>query len=220
MRTFIVLKRIQRRLLPPEFQSQDNRYPEALVEYFLGKYTEPGDTVLDLFAGLGTTMFVAEEMGRVPYGIELDRSRFEFIKSQVQHKSNVIQGDALRLDSYGLPRIDFAMSSPPYMNRDDGMNPLTCSRTDGDYASYLRDLGRVYTKVKKVLKPHARVVIEASNLKRGEVTLFAWDVAREISRLFYFEGEVVVGWEGQDNGCGTYGYGYDHSYCLVFKNLP
>jgi hypothetical protein len=26
-----------------------------------------------------------------------------------------------------------------------------------------------------------------------------------------FEGEVVVDWEP------TYGFGYDHSYCLVFK---
>ncbi len=41
------------------------------------------------------------------------------------------------------------------------------------------------------------------------VTTLAWDVARELAAVLRFEGEVVIGWD-------KYGYGYDHSYCLVF----
>ena len=33
------------------------------------------------------------------------------------------------------------------------------------------------------------------------------------TRLSQLEGEVVVGWD-------EYGYGYDHSYCLIFTKLP
>ena len=40
----------------------------------------------------------------------------------------------------------------------------------------------------------------------------AWDAAHEISQVLRFEGEVVVCWD-------AYGYGYEHSYCLVFTAL-
>lgn len=57
--------------------------------------------------------------------------------------------------------------------------------------------------------------MEVANLRdaggRGPVTPLAWDVARAVGEVLRFEGEVVVEWEP------TYGYGYDHSYCLVFS---
>jgi hypothetical protein len=53
--------------------------------------------------------------------------------------------------------------------------------------------------------------LEVANLKsEKQVTTLAWDVGREISKVLRFEGEVVVCWD-------KYGYGYDHSYCLVFS---
>jgi hypothetical protein len=55
----------------------------------------------------------------------------------------------------------------------------------------------------------------------GAVTTLAWDVASEVAERFRFDGEVVVTWEtddsARDHGEGTYGYDYDHSYCLVFE---
>ena len=70
------------------------------------------------------------------------------------------------------------------------------------------------------MKKDAHLVVEVSNLKSKEVTTLAWDTAREVSKVFSFEGEVVIGWKGKDSYHlgGDYGYGYDHSYCLIFKN--
>jgi DNA methylase len=45
--------------LPLGPDQDDVRYPEALVEAFLTEYAEPGDVVLDPFAGLGTSLIVA-----------------------------------------------------------------------------------------------------------------------------------------------------------------
>jgi hypothetical protein len=62
-----------------------------------------------------------------------------------------------------------------------------------------------------LMKPDARVVIEAANIKgKNSVTTLAWDMAREVSQLLHFEGEVILGWD-------HYGYGYSNSYCLVFS---
>ena len=46
-------------------------YPEWLPEFFIKLFTDPGDLVLDPFAGSGTTCRVAERLGRVTMGIEI-----------------------------------------------------------------------------------------------------------------------------------------------------
>jgi DNA modification methylase len=220
MRTFLILKKENLRNIPEAFQTDDNRFPEALVSYFLKNYTKPGDSVLDIFAGLGTTLFVAEQMKRIAYGLEYDKKRVEYIRASLVQKNNVIHGDALKLEDYKLPKIDFCLTSPPYMPKDDDLNPLTGCTTKGDYKQYLKDIRTIFSKVSRILKPNSHVVIEVANLKGNGVTKLAWDIAHEISEILHFEGEIVIGWE-QDGDLaqdGAYGYGYDHSYCLVFRN--
>jgi hypothetical protein len=68
--------------------------------------------------------------------------------------------------------------------------------------------------VGRVVRPGANVVIAVANLKgasSGTLTPLAWDVARSVGQVLRFEREIVVDWEP------TYGHGYDHSYCLVFR---
>lgn len=47
-------------------------FPEWLPEFFIELFTDPGDVVLDPFLGSGTTFRVADTLGRIPVGIELD----------------------------------------------------------------------------------------------------------------------------------------------------
>ena len=212
MKTYLLLRNEQRTELPPEFQPDDVRYSESMVEHFLREYTREGDVVLDPFAGFGTTLLVAEEMGRIPYGIELDRAKVEYIRSRLKTPGGILHGDARELASYPLPAFDFSMTSPPYMNREDREDPFTAYSAQGEgYSQYLEDIRRIYRQVSQVMKEGAHVVIEASNLKRAGVTPLAWDIAAAVSKELTFEGEVVICWEP------TYGYGYDHSYCLVFR---
>lgn len=212
MKTYLLLWNEPRTRLPPKLQRDDVRYAESLVEHFLREYTREGDTVLDPFAGFGTTLLVAEEMGRIPYGIEYDQEKADYVRSRLRNPGGIIHGDARLLSSYPLPAFDFSMTSPPYMNRDDREDPFTAYSTEGGgYSQYLEDIRRIYRQVAPMMKEGARVVIEAANLKRSGVTPLAWDIAAAISKELTFEGEVVICWEP------TYGYGYDHSYCLVFR---
>ena len=52
-------------------KSHSAAFPEALPEWFIKLFSDEGDTVLDPFAGSGTTCAVAVRLGRNAVGIEL-----------------------------------------------------------------------------------------------------------------------------------------------------
>ncbi|HYH84300.1 MAG TPA: site-specific DNA-methyltransferase, partial [Pyrinomonadaceae bacterium] len=59
------------------------RFPQALPDFFIKFLTQPGDLVLDIFAGSNVTGRAAEDLGRQWISIELDpdyvdASRFRF----------------------------------------------------------------------------------------------------------------------------------------------
>jgi hypothetical protein len=130
------------------------------------------------------------------------------------HPEHLIHGDSRKLAEYDLPPIDLCLTSPPYTNQSDTENPFVDYRQKGfDYPSYLREMGSIFSRVIQKMNPSAHLVIEASNLKKaGEVTTLAWDIARQVSQNLHFEGETVLCWD-------EYGYGYNHSYCLVFSKI-
>jgi hypothetical protein len=221
MKTYIILPYVKQRQIPEEFQNDDNRSPEALVEYFIKQFTQPGDTVFDPFAGLGTTLLTAEGMDRIPFGIEADERRCEYIRSQLAMKGNIIHGDSRDLDKYQLPRLDFVFTSPIFMRCDETKNPLSGFKENGTYQTYLDQLQGIFRKLRKFLKPKAKVIIEAFNLGATSSrprTFLAWDIARAISEALTFEREIIACWQGTDRGDSPHIYGYDHSYCLLFNS--
>jgi tRNA G10 N-methylase Trm11 len=216
MKTHLRLQNEQYEALPKQFAHTDVRYTPELVRTFLTEYTHAGDLVFDPFAGFGTTLHVAEEMERRVSGIEYDPERCAYIRSRLRHPEALLHGDARRLATYNLPRIDFTLTSPPYMHRDDAEDPLVAYQEPGrGYDAYLADIQDIYRQIGLLMNETAVAVVEVSNLKKpGRVTPLAWDIAHAISQVLRFKGEVVVQWEP------TYGYGYDHSYCLLFTRRP
>jgi DNA modification methylase len=57
--------------------------PVALLLRIILSSTDPGDVVLDPFAGTGTTLVVAEQLGRPSTGIEIDPRNAEMILSRL-----------------------------------------------------------------------------------------------------------------------------------------
>ena len=199
-------------VLPSRFRHEDVRCADSLVEYCVNKFTEKGQVVFDPFAGYGTTLLVAEEMDRLGYGIEFSKEKARYVQKLLEHPGHLFHGDSRKLLDYDLPLIDLCLTSPPYTNQSDTENPFVDYRQKGfDYPSYLQEMGNIFSQLAQKMNPSGHLVIEASNLKKmGQVTTLAWDITREVSRIFHFEGETIICWD-------EYGYGYNHSYCLVFS---
>ena len=197
MKSYVALSNVLHTPLPAEFAKEDVRYSEALVSHFLNEFTKPGDVILDPFMGYGTTLLVAEKRNLKAFGIEFDEKRWLYVQTILKHPERALHGD-----------------SPPYMGKHHTENPFTAYSTQGPgYAEYLRTVADIYRQLAKKLHKSGRAVIEVSNLKHedGSLTTLAWDIAGAVSEVMRFEGEVIVTWEDH------YGYGYDHSYCLVFS---
>jgi len=204
----------------PDGVDDEFRTPHALVERFLTEFTAAGDRVLDPFAGTGTTLDVAERLGRHGYGVEYESARAEHAREAVPEGDRVVDGSVLDLDPSWVPTCDCCFTSPPFMVQSDHRNPFENYAGESTYDDYLDDVQTAFSRIESVLAPGARVVVDVSNMKyEGRVTTLAWDVADRVSTVFAFDGEVVVGWEAgedRDHGDGAFGYGYDHSYCLTF----
>lgn len=220
MASVLRMKHTNGLILPAAFAKDDVRSCEELVEFFIRAYSKPGDIVFDPFAGFGTTIVVAEKLHRVGYGIEYLPDRVEYIRSIIQKKEHIICGSSLELENYSLPEFDLSFTSPPYMSRNDHEEyPFAAYQKTGDgYEQYLRDIKSVYEKLKPKLKANATVIIEVSNIiHHGVMTPLAWDVAKSVGEVLTLEKEVIVEWEGNSTE-GNCGFGYDHCYCLIFRN--
>lgn len=188
-------------------------FPESLVAAVIDEYTMPGQRVLDPFAGYGTTLVVAERMGRTAIGVELLPQRAELIRTRVAGDAEVITGDARNLATLVDGPIDLCVTSPPYMTATGHpQNPFTAYRTlDGDYANYLADIGSTFAQVAGLLRPGGHVVVNVANLLTGvTVTPLAWDLARAVAEHLVLRQEVFLCWDQQPAGISG-------DYCLVFQ---
>ena len=181
-----------------------------MVEAFLHAYTVPGGVVLDPFAGFGTTLHVAERLGRVPIGFEILPDRVSYVRSRLRDPVAVRLGDVRDMDWDVLPKVDLSISSPPYMSRNDHwQNPLSGYRTmDGDYHQYLRDLQRIYGQIAtRACHPGARIVVNVANLMN---TRLAWDLGTALADVLDFEREIILDWDRPQDW-------FTQDYCLIFR---
>jgi len=187
------------------------RFPEELVEIVIANYSEEGGRVFDPFCGFGTTVVVAERLGRVGIGIERDAERAAFAKGRIRPPSQVIHADARSIPALELDPFDLIFTSPPYH---------TFRDWDGSFSPYyFDDLRSIFESLRDLVKETGVVVVEASNVREGTtVHPLAWDIARELSTVFAFHGETVR----CNTGPAQAGPGYEHSYLLVFghRGLP
>ena len=200
----------------PPFEGNDVKYPEGFVRHLLKEYTNKKDVVFDPFSGLGTTLFVAEEMGRIPYGIEAERQKYEWVAGQLENWTHLINDDAANLNRYKIPKANLVITSPPYMPRHHKWNPLY----GGDpkhagYDKYLKRMNYIFKQIAKITKRHGHFIIQADNLnhKTGNTHIFTplvSDLSNAVPDGFVQTDHITVLWSQAPKD-------YPMTQCLVFR---
>ena len=203
MRPFLLLRAADLAAQRPGGEVDDVHFTEAMAESVIADTTEVGDRVLDPFAGYGTTLAVAERMGRDAIGVELLAEHVEHVRARTAGRARVLHGDARQLAGQVEGPVDLVLTSPPYMTTvGHPENPLTgYSTDDGDYPTYLRELGSVFAQVATLLRPGGHAVVNVANVVTGgHVTPLAWDVGRVVSEHLTFLGETFLCWDEHPPG--------------------
>ena len=197
--------------------ADDIHFTKALAASVIGYASEPGDLVLDPFAGYGTTITVAERMGRRAIGMELVPEHLEIARRRSAGLARLIRGDARDVARLVDEPVDLVLTSPPYMaGANHPQNPLAGYATDdADYAEYLRELGAIFGQVAALLRPGGRLVVNVANVVStdGTVTPLASDLAGAIDRHVPLLGMTTLRWDVPPAGL-------DGDYLLWFASAP
>lgn len=192
--------------------SDEDKYPESFPRYFIDLLTKEGEKVFDPFLGHGTTAIVTEEMNRIPFGIEVDEERFDWSIGMIEQWQNVRCSDALDMLELGFPKMDFCVTSPPFMAVNHTWNPLY----EGDpafatYKDYLEKMSLIFEKLKNLMKKNAYIAVHSDNVHQHVFTPLVRDMSICISEHFKPCGEVLIKWQNAPEE-------YPNTQCLIFKN--
>lgn len=232
------------------------KFPETLAQDFIEFFTKRNQTVLDPMVGTGSTLIACLRSGRNGIGIELNPSYAEIARTIVAEerktlgknatklRTEVITGDASSLSDFGLPTIDYVLTSPPYWNMLHARgaetqrkrrkssdldvvysdNPADIGNID-DYGLFLEALVSIYQNLQPILRPRAYLTIIVKNVKKGgRIYPLAWDLALRLGEVFTLKDEKI--WCQDDIRLAPYGMGNAwvsntfHHYCLQFRYEP
>ena len=198
-------------MLPDEYSADDVRLSEDVLERYICSLTQPGDLVFDPFVGFGTTLVVAERLGRRGLGYEILKDRVTYANSIISSESKAIHSDVRNIGFAQLPDINLCISSPPYMNKNDIEDPLSGYLDPAEsYEEYITQLASIYIEIGSRLKENGHLVIQVQNLRNDKgVTPLAFDLYDAIGTDLVFIRDDITIWD-------TKNYGYTHGYCFLF----
>lgn len=231
----------EERAVTEDTQAHPATYSPTMISDFIKFFTKEGDTVLDPFAGIGSTLVACKRTGRIGYGIELNPKYYGIIEKRVpEFKNNIFNDDCRNILNLNLPKINYSISSPPYwdvLNRStDGFKAereekgLDVNYSDkdndlgniSDYEAFLEEACSVYLKMYDVLEDGAYITIIVKNVKKGgKLYPLAWDMARILSKKYVLKDEKI--WIQDKIGLSPYGYPHSwasnilHHYCLILR---
>jgi DNA modification methylase len=156
--------------------------------------------------------------------------------------SNIITGDAACISDFQLSTFDYVLTSPPYwdMLHARGARAQKKRRTSPDldvfysdnpndlgnlhdYEEFLASLVTIYAGLKPLMREKAYLTIIVKNIKKGgRIYPLAWDLARELGKVYTLKDEKL--WLQDNQRLAPYGLGSAwvsntfHHYCLQFRN--
>ena len=182
-----------------------DRSPAELSRLVIEAYSQPGDWLLDPFAGLGTGLIMAQALGRHAIGFEPNHDRADWVARRLVPPNRIIAEPVETLDRQDLPAFQLVHTSPPY--------PPVRLEDDPWGPTYFDDMQAIIAAIARHLVPEGKVVVEVSNiLTEDGFRPLVGQMAEAVGKVLRLEREVVRV-NTSDWGAGP---GVQHSSLLIF----
>lgn len=174
-------------------------FPSEIPRRLIKLFSFYGETVLDPFAGVGTTGLVAAELGR--YSICLDQNEF-YTRHMIAECAklnghgelvDVRLGDARDLSNIKDNSVGLVVTSPPYWNKADyGISSANLGNQAG-YLSFVDSLRPAFAEVFRTLLPGRKLAVVTANVNQHtEHGLLTFPLASDIVLVLRDLGFLLV----------------------------
>jgi DNA modification methylase len=213
-------------------------FPDEIPLRLIKLFSLHGETVLDHFAGVGTTARVALELGRSAIVVEQNATFLERLESDcaqiamgAEGSLRIIRGDARDLDGVESDSVGLAITSPPYWNKADyGEGPANLGSI-ASYRDFVEALRPAFGECLRVLAPGRKLCVVTANVNQHtDHGLLTFPLAADLTILlreigFVLINELIWSKDGTGGRWGSWGeqrpiFGsYPYPPNFLFKNV-
>jgi site-specific DNA-methyltransferase (adenine-specific) len=195
-------------------------FPTEIPHRLIKLFTFWGDTVLDPFAGIGTTARAGIPIGRKVVCVEQNPRYVELIRTECSGLRNgkpgpaplqIVQGDSRRLDFLANDSVGLVVTSPPYWNKADyGKGPQNLGRI-GNYRQFFCEIRPVFEESYRVLQPGRKLCVVTAHVNQHtNHGLLTFPLATDFTVLlreigFVLVNEIIWNKDGTGGKWGSYG---------------
>lgn len=212
-------------------------FPAEIPKRLIKLFTFWGETILDPFAGIGSTADAAVRLGRKAVCVDQNARYVEIMMKKwkgdlFERRSVEIHcADSRDLSFVKDESIGLAVTSPPYWNKAQyGDGPNNLGRADG-YLEFVGSLRAVFEECYRVLMPGRKLAVVTANVNQHtDFGLLCFPLAADLTLLlrhigFVMINEIIWNKDGTGGKWGSWGrqrpiFGsYPYPPNFLFKNV-
>jgi len=210
-------------------------FPLEIPRRLIKLFTFIRETVLDPFAGVGTTADAAVQLDRKAICIEQNPNYLDVIKKRLMTSENnnvmVHKGDSRQMDFLIDGSISLIVTSPPYWNKADYGDKTENLGNIDEYYRFFQEIRPVFEESYRVLAPGRKLCIVTANVNQyTNYGLLTFPLAADYIMLmrgigFLLVSEVIWSKDGTGGKWGSWGkqrpiFGsYPYPPTFYFKNV-
>lgn len=197
------------------------------------RYSNPGDLVLDQFAGGGTTLVEAKLLNRNSIGVDVNdlalarcREKTAFVHEGANGEVSIHKGDARKLDFLPDAHIDLICTHPPYANIIQYSEDIAEDLSRLRIKDFLEEMKTVAAESYRVLKKDKFcAILMGDTRQKGHMIPWSFEVMRIFEDACFRLKELII---KEQHNCKATGYWKNnsvkynflliaHEYLFVFK---